>query len=576
MHSIAESSRAEFEDTWRRLGWAVVSVKLRAARNRFAVTRRKSPLRTMLQFAVVLPSILLLTGILAVGFASAVSNIDDQGLATTLLAVVLAIFAIGSFVGSSTTALQALYLSDDVPFLMTLPIPLRALFGGKFAEASVGALPPATLFVAGMIGYGWDRSEHVLYWVVGLFVGLSIAILATAISVIVVSTVTRFIPPRRARLFLFLISLLLISVTMIAWRALAPRPEAFKEAINRDEYSPLWHSIAWTPVGWGAEAMTAAASGEVTRAIVLVGAVIAASAAGVAISFNLFRRTFIRGLAQTRAVQANSPNASLTRWLGYCAEPLPVSLGAAVLKEWLVLIRDLRRLAGAIWPVGIVIVYTILLGRGNGSDFGSRDLVFWSRNGSLALLPWGLSLGISVYSYGSEGRNVHLLRMLPFSAVKVFSIKVLASLLPVAAVSVGAAILSLWFRGAPLLPSMQLLALMAWMVTGFVVIDTAAAAMAPNFDTDQVQRTISMAGRLFSFVAGGVFAVATILAAGRLIMMKAQPPASVKDLLSIDAGGFEPFGWPLVIVAGLAALGIVSLSAAFAIRQTDRLIDSGI
>lgn len=576
MNRTAGESRAEFDDTWQRLGWTVVGVKLRAARNRFAVTRRKRPIQTILHVAIVLPAILLVTALLAVGFASAVSGIKDQGFATTLLASVIAVFVLSSFVGSSTTALQALYLADDIPFLLTLPIPLRALFGGKFVEAAVGALPPAMLFTAGMIGYGWDRSEHGLYWIVSPIVGLSISVLATAVSVVVVSLVTRFIPPRRARFFLLAISLLLISLTMTAWRILAPRPEAFSEAVNRDEYAPLWNSLAWTPIGWGAEAMTAAATGGAIRAIVLTALVATAGALTVSVSFNIFRRTFIRGLEQTRAVQTNAPNASLTRWLGYCAEALPLGVGAAVLKEWLVLFRDLRRLAGAIWPVGIVLVYTVLLGRGNESDFGTHDLAFWSRNGSLALLPWGLSLGISVYSYGSERRNVHLLRTLPFSAARVFAIKVLASLLPVAAVSLGAATLSLWLRGAPFIPSVQLLALMAWMVTGFVVIDTTAAALAPNFDTDQVQRTIGLTGRFFSFAAGGIFALATVISAGRLILMTAQPPASVADLLSASTGGFELFGWPLVVVAGAVALGVIGLTARIAIRQTERLIHAGV
>src|SRR5829696_3393225 len=130
----------------------------------------------------------------------------------------------------------------------------------------------------------------------------------------------------------------------------------------------------------------------------------------------------------------------------------------------------------AIWPVGMVVIYAVVLGRGDGSAFGSQDLAFWSKNGSLALLPWGLSLGISVYSIGSEGRNVHLLRTLPLPASRIFLAKVLASLLPVGVLSLGASALALWLRGAPLLQAIELLTLIAWMAVGCVVIDTAAAA----------------------------------------------------------------------------------------------------
>jgi hypothetical protein len=564
--------RAEFDGAWRRLGWTVVGVKLRAARNRFAVTRRKNRVQTTLQFAVVLPAILFLVGMFSVGFAGAVSGINDEQLATTLLATVIAVFALGAFVGTSTTALQALYLSDDIPFLLTLPIPLRALFGGKLVEAAAGALPPAMLFTAGMVGYGWDRAEHGLFWLLSPVIGFSMAMLATSCSVVVVSLVTRFIPPRRARLFLFAISLILIAFTMTAWRMLAPRPEAFGEVVNRGEYEPLWNALAWTPIGWSAEAMAAAAAGQLVRGLVIAALVATSSAVAVAISFDVFRRTFIRSLAQTRTIQTNAPNASLTRWLGAVADMLPRELAAPLLKEWLVLFRDLRRLAGAIWPVGIVLVYTVLLGRGDQSSFGSEEFAFWSRNGSLALLPWGLSLGISVYSYGSEGRNVQLMRVLPLSPARIFLVKVLASLAPVAAVSLGAAALSLWLRSAPLVESFELLLLIAWMVAGFVVIDTAAAALAPNFEADQIQRTIALTGRLYSVAVGGLFTLMTVAAAGRLVLMTGKPPASIADLLDASTGGIEPLGWPLIAVASLVALGCVALSSRLAIRQTERII----
>ncbi|MCC6792806.1 MAG: hypothetical protein IT336_14030 [Thermomicrobiales bacterium] len=568
-------ARAEFDDTWHRLGWTVVGAKLRAARNRFALTRRRNPFLTTLHVGVAAPAILLVVGLFSVGFASAVSGIDDEGVTTTLLAAVIAVFALGSFVGTSTTALQALYLADDIPFLMTLPIPLRALFGGKFVEAIVGALPPAMLFVAGMIGYGWDRSHHTLYWLLSPILGLCVALLATACSVVVVSAVTHYIPPRRARIFLFAISLLLISLTMTAWRLLAPRPEAFGEVVNREEYEPLWRALAWTPVGWSAESMSAAASGQSSRALFIAAVVIAATVVAVAGSFEIFRRTFVRGLTRTSALQTNAPNASLTRWLGSIAERLPRELGAPVLKEWLVLFRDLRRLAGAIWPVGIVLVYSVLLSRGSQPDFGSDELSFWSRNGSLAMMPWGLSLGISVFSYGSEGRNVQLLRILPLSPGRIYLIKILASLAPVGAISLGTASLSLWARGESIVPSIQLLALLAWMTLGFVTIDTAAAALAPNFETDQIQRTITLPGRLFSIVMGGVFALATIAGVGRLVLMGSQPPASIANLLDDEQGAFSPLNWPFVAIAALVALASIVGSWRIAVRQTERLIQAG-
>lgn len=567
--------RATFDESWHQVGFILVGLKARATRNRVVLTRRKNPVRTFFHFAVALPAVAGLIALLTFGFSTAIEGVADESTATTMLASLFALVLIGSFIGSSTTALQALYLADDIPFLLTLPVPLRALFGGKFVDAAVGALPPGILFTAATLGYASVRTERPLFWVVGPIVGVAIATMATATSVVTVSLVTRYIPPRRARVFLFAISMLLICSTAAMWRHLAPRPDAITNAIDGETYGALWRALSWTPVGWAAKAMTNAATGSSVRAAMLTVLLVLASSIFVAVSYNVFRRTFIRGLAQTRAVQTSQPNESLTRWIRHAAAPIPRRLGAVVLKEWLVLVRDLRRMTGAIWPVGMVIVYAVVLGRGDGSAFGSDDLTFWSKNGSLALLPWGLSLGISVYSVGSEGRNVHLLRTLPLSASRIFVAKVLASLLPVGLLSIGAAVPALWLRGAPVLQALELLALIAWMIVGYVVIDTAAAALAPNFETDQVQRTIGLTGRLFSFAAGSVFGLASVAAAARLVLMTAEPPDSLKDILTISASGFEVFGWPLVIGAAGIAVSVVWLSSVLAIRQTDRLVRYG-
>jgi hypothetical protein len=127
-----------------------------------------------------------------------------------------------------------------------------------------------------------------------------------------------------------------------------------------------------------------------------------------------------------------------------------------------------------------------------------------------------------------------------------------------------------------MLQAIELLSLIAWMIVGYVVIDTAAAAIAPNFESDQVQRTITLSGRLFSFAAGSVFGLTSIAAAARLILMSAEPPKSLVEILTISASGVDVFGWPLIIFAGCTAIGIVCFSSNLAIKQTERLLRYGV
>src|SRR4051794_12543177 len=140
------NGRAEVQTRSRDLGLAVVGAKVRTARNRFAVTRRKNPVRTSFHFGIAVPAVIAVVSLMTVALASGLSNVDSE-IARTILAGVIAVASISAFIGSSTTALQALYLADDIPFLLTLPIPLRVLFGSKLVEASVGTLPSMMLFI---------------------------------------------------------------------------------------------------------------------------------------------------------------------------------------------------------------------------------------------------------------------------------------------------------------------------------------------------------------------------------------------------------------------------------------------
>lgn len=567
----AVEQRSTFEPA-PRLGWTVVSAKIRAARNRAAVTRRRSPVLTGVQYGIVAPATIGFTALLTVGFASTFDSVTDGRFAMALLAAALTVGAIGSFIGSSTAALQALYLADDIPFLLTLPIPLRVLFASKFVEAAAGAAPPALLMFSAAAGFGFAHSSPAAYWLLAPAVLLTLVVLATSVAVVVVSAVTRYIPPRRARIFLLAISMGVIAATFFGWQLLAPRPTSLGNAIEKSDYEPLWRAVAWTPAGWGAKGLSDASRGQLTSALPLVALQVAAAAVFVAFACTVFRRSFIRGLVRTTAVQHAAPSPSTTAWLTSIARLFPRPYGALVLREWLLIFRDLKRLSGAVWPMGMVVVYAMVLGRG-GSDFTSERLAFWSKNGSLALLPWGLSLGLSVYAFGGEGRNIDLLRSLPASARTIFFAKVLASLVPVAVGSVAIAAASLWLRRAALVPSLELLAVVVWMVAGFVAIDTSASALAPNFEASNIQRSIALAGRLYGFALGGLFGLSTFAAVGRLVLYDADYPARWNRVVEFELGGVEPLGWPLVIGSGGVAVGAATIAVALAVRQTNRLLE---
>lgn len=555
-------------------GRALLIARLRMARNGLTGAARRRRGRTVLRLAVLAPTVVqAVLGLYAAaltGFRAMASPADDAA----VLSTVFAAMAVGGFIGSASVGLQALYLSSDLPFLLTMPIPRRVTYAAKFAEAMVGTLPVAVALAATAAGYGTARAGDWWFAVVALAVGLGLLTMATSLGVVAVAAIARYVPAKRARQFLGLVSLTLVILTWVALSALMPDVAA--SAGEGDAGEMGWRmvgagdALAWTPVGWAAETTVAAAGGAGLAPLGLHGALLAASAVGTMLgAFAVFARTFDGGYARLRAAATPRTHGRTARWAEALLRPLPRPVAALVVKEWLTMGRDFRRLSGAVWPLGMVAVYTVVLSRQQTPvPVDAPALDFWLASGSLALVPWGASLGVSVYAFGTERRNIQLLRTLPVAPGRMLLAKTLASLIPVLLLAEAAAVIVSVGQGASGGELAGMVGLVAWATVGYVVVDTAAAAIAPNFEAAHVQRATTLLGRTFGFAAGAIFTVATAAAAGRLILFATSVPASLKGPLGVEIEGVTPLGWPLV-VAG-AAVAVLTLLVVLVIAR-DRL-----
>ncbi len=108
-----------------------------------------------------------------------------------------------------------------------------------------------------------------------------------------------------------------------------------------------------------------------------------------------------------------------------------------------------------------------------------------------------------------------------------------------------------------------------------MTIDTAAAAFAPNFEADHIQRSTELVGRAFGMVAGAAFGLASAVAVARLIFFAAATPGALDTVFGWQIAGVHPFGWPLVIAATASACGVLVIVFRIAIDRIDDLIRNG-
>ncbi|MBD0324714.1 MAG: hypothetical protein ICV72_15220 [Aldersonia sp.] len=202
-------------------------------------------------------------------------------------------------------------------------------------------------------------------------------------------------------------------------------------------------------------------------------------------------------------------------------------------------------------------------------------LRFWQANAALALVPWAVSLGISIYAFGSEQRAVHLLRLLPLGPRRLFLAKVIAALAPVVILSELIALVVAVATGGGWREVAGMALLVAWGSCGFVTIDTAAAAFAPNFEADHIQRSTDLVGRAFGMIAGAAFGLVSAVAVARVIFFAGGVPTSLQSTFAWEIAGLHPLGWPLAVGAALTALAILALVVTIAVDRLRDLILNG-
>jgi ABC-2 type transport system permease protein len=551
----------------------LMGVRYRTIWQRYRGRRSGSRLLLATKAIVIFFPLFLIGMVLFVAFQQVFSAVESKALAETVLASLIALIVVASFVCSSTTALQSLYLSNDLPFLMTLPLPLGAIYGGKILDAMTGTLPTSFVMVLLLSAYGIAQGGGILYFAVAIVCLALTMLVSTSTSVLFVAAVTRYIPPKRARLVLVLGTLFLLIGVWSLWVALLP-------TVHETNGEPTFETgsagdlIAITPAGWAAHALSSAASGNISGLAVTGSAFVMVVALCSLFAFHTFAQGFQIGYTKIRGVQAARPKRPLAAASARAIAWLPQDLGALVLKEWLVMFRDLRRLSGAIWPVGMVAVYTIALSRQNYHS-SSGELRFWLSNAPLALLPWGASLGISIYAFGTEGRNLELLRSAPVRPFGIFFAKAFASFVPVLMATEAATLIVTTIHKATFEQGLGMVGIVAWAAIGYVLIDSSASALSPNFDADHVQRSTSFAGRANGIIIGATFGIFSAVAIGRTILFFVEPPESLRSALDWQTAGVSPIGWPLVVVTSSIAVGVVAATVRSASASVGRLIRDG-
>lgn len=439
--------------------------------------------------------------------------------------------------------LQALYLSGDMDFLLSTPVPIRAVFVAKLVQAVLpNFIILCLLTLPVLFGLGISSGYHFVYYPCVVIMLATIALAAASLASLLVLVVVRFFSPRRvAEVIGFVVGLSFFISSQIAPRHIYI---GFADANERQMRSFLnmveRFNSPWSPLAWAGRGMVELGKSEWLPALSLLAASLILTSLVFCAALATSERLYYTGWAGLQNNRRKSKNknkvgpaigAAASKAANPLARLVPAPVRAILVKDLRLHRRDLRNASQLLTPLILGVIYAISLlsshgqmpvGRGKAPPAfihaGNALLVY----GDIALalfLGWMLVGNLAGLAFSQEGKNYWILKAAPISTRQLLTAKFLVSFIPSALVcSIYVLVLEILKRDSPLSIIVSLISV-CMMVAGLTGIYLALGTRGARFDWEnpsQIFRAIgclgSLVGMLFLPVCFFLFIAPALLA----------------------------------------------------------------
>ena len=364
-------------------------------------------------FAVTRRSVAFLDGYPAIdGIADAVAQRSLEALFLILM------FGVAFTV--LTTAIATLYSSEDLPFLLSLPVRPAHVFYLKTFEVYVGAtLLPAVFTLPVLIGLGIERAAPPSYYPVALAALLALYAIPVAIGGLMALVLMRVSPAGRVKEIATALSVVLAAAVILGLRAL--RPEQIAE-LTPEEFEAFLATLAsfdagWLPPSWASHAVWGALDGRLAPGAFLLAACSLVLLFLVArISAFAYQVGWVRSLESTgpRLDRRPRPAAWWERLLYRLG-----STGSIVAKDLRLLVRDPAQWSQLLVLLALAGVYLVSVGSVTVELQRFKDAVGTLNLAFLGFLLAGVGVRTAFPIVSLEGEGYWLLKAAPVRSLQV-------------------------------------------------------------------------------------------------------------------------------------------------------------
>jgi ABC-2 type transport system permease protein len=369
----------------------------------------------------------------------------------------------GILLSSFGVLLQALYLSGDMDFLLSSPVPIRAVFVTKLLQAVLPNFGLIALFgLPVLYGLGLAGHYNLLYYPLVLLTMIALTLAAAGLSALLVMLVARVFPARRAAEILGFIGAILAFTCSQAgnlFNSFGNSTDVSGAQVSNMFTLMMRFNTPWLPLNWAGQGLVALGEGRWLIGILLVVLTLGLSAAVFMFALATAERWYYSGWAGMQVVARRKKPLRTVRpgTHGEASRPvttvrgipsfgmrrlLPAPVRGILWKDFLLLRRDLRNLSQLISPLIFGVIYSIMLFRTGGQPpAGLGEAPDWFMNSFRILLSYG-NIGMSLFvgwwllgrlsgmAFSSEGRNYWMLKAAPVRAGHLLTAKFLVAYLP--------------------------------------------------------------------------------------------------------------------------------------------------
>lgn len=490
---------------------------------------------------------------------------DFQPYLESIPVVILAGAFLGILVTSFGVLLQALYLAGDMDFLLSAPLPIRAVFITKLLQAILPNFALISLFVLPILyGLGASQGYNLLYYPFVLIMLAVLALASSGLASLMVMLIVRVFPARRVAEVLGFVGGLAAFICSQSGQL------ANIEGVSQNQATQALELVKrlntpWSPLSWPGRGLVALGEGHwlTGGGFYLISLGVSTVVFGIALV--TAERLYYSGWASIhvghkkkarRRERRERPVLLGTLLRGRISSPVLAVIG----KDFSVLRRDIRNMSQLVTPLIFGIVYAVMFLRSGGeSAFGRgeappvvmellKNAVVYGNVGISLFVGWMLLARLGNMGFSQEGKSYWMLKSAPVSVRQLMTAKFLVAFLPSLALGWVFLLGISLIQRASLGTLLFTLPVVAFVIAGNAGLNLAFGIVGVNLDWEDPRKMMKgSSGCLGSLVSMAFLGVSLVFFFGPpLLLSLLGLPEALGQLAGLVLGGLFSLGFAFI------------------------------